>query len=225
MVKLDILSSEPLIPCCDLKNKALLAEESKLRAASTCDPTAIFTPNLTPPFVQVYARVVSLATHIGTCTAHGVLSAGTTLPFHLPVVIWVAYKLKGDIKRRAALKKEAKRRGLTLLILKKRNVAIPVAFSLLTPALTEIGGDLINDLVLEISGPGGPSEIMDIPMPSTDAAADSVGPGGGGGGASMFDIYTATTDGMQGQSASNLVRHLFKEIAGYGWLILFLGWL
>ncbi|QRV92577.1 Zinc finger, ZZ type protein [Ceratobasidium sp. AG-Ba] len=131
----DVLRLQPQKPCDALTNEELIAEESRCRR-------------------ELVRLVLSLSIHIGTCTTHGVLSAGTTLPIHVPVVVWVAYSLTKVAKRHKALRAEIRtnRPHVQLEKLKVKRFALPVVLGLISPVLSALGADILNDIVLTLVG-------------------------------------------------------------------------
>ncbi|KAG8739348.1 hypothetical protein FRC12_016347, partial [Ceratobasidium sp. 428] len=129
----DVLKLQPHKACRALTNEELIEEEAFCRK-------------------ELVRLVLSLSIHVGTCTTHGVLSAGTTLPLHLPVVVWVAYSLTKVARRHRALKIEVRsnRPHIELKKLKTRRFAVPVVLGLISPVLSALGADVLNEIVLTL---------------------------------------------------------------------------
>ncbi|KAG9108268.1 hypothetical protein FRC07_008468 [Ceratobasidium sp. 392] len=168
----DVLKLQPHKPCGSLTNEELIEEEAHCRK-------------------ELVRLVLSLSIHVGTCTTHGVLSAGTTLPIHVPVVVWVAYSLTKVARRHRALKIEIRdnRPKIELKKLKTRRFAVPVVLGLISPVLSALGADILNEIVLTLVGS---DTICSIGLPSVskpvDISGDSCAPGDG------FEFVTATGD-------------------------------
>src|SRR4051812_24737186 len=115
----DVLNLQPYRDCKTLDDTELVDQEAECRR-------------------EIVRLVLSLAIHVGTCTTHAVLSAGTSLPLHLPVVVWIAYSLTKTAKRHRALRTEiqTKRQGIKLKRLPAKRFAAPVALALLSPILS-----------------------------------------------------------------------------------------
>jgi hypothetical protein len=131
----DVLKLQPHKPCFSLTKEELVKEEAHCRR-------------------ELVRLVLSLSIHVGTCATHGALSAGTSLPIHLPVVVWIAYSLTKTARRHQALKLEIRnhRPGIQLQKLKARRFAAPVILGLISPILSALGADIINEIVLVLAG-------------------------------------------------------------------------
>ncbi|KAG8679194.1 hypothetical protein FRC08_017138, partial [Ceratobasidium sp. 394] len=168
----DVLKLQPHKACDSLTNEELIEEEAHCRK-------------------ELVRLVLSLSIHVGTCTTHGVLSAGTTLPIHLPVVVWIAYSLTKVARRHRALKTEvrANRPKIELKKLKTRRFAVPVVLGLISPVLSALGADILNEIVLTLVGS---DTICSIGMPSGGKPIDISGDSAAG--ESGFDFVTASAD-------------------------------
>jgi hypothetical protein len=131
----EVLHLQPYKPCGTLTNKELIDEEAHCRQ-------------------ELIRLVLSLTLHIGTCTTHAVLSAGTSLPLHLPVVVWIAYSLTKTARRHRALKAEVQvnRPRIQLKKLRTKRLAAPVVLALISPILSALGADIINEIVFTLAG-------------------------------------------------------------------------
>ncbi|KAJ1303476.1 hypothetical protein OPQ81_011663 [Rhizoctonia solani] len=131
---------------------------------------------------ELIRLVLSLSVHIGTCTTHGVLSAGTTLPFHLPVVVYIAYRLTKIAIRHRAIRTEAKtnRTGIQFRRLSSsgaKRLTGAMVLMILTPILAAVGADIVNEIV------------------STIAGSDSIAIANVGSSSSTFALGECSTDG------------------------------
>ncbi|KAF8736625.1 hypothetical protein RHS02_06268, partial [Rhizoctonia solani] len=107
--------------------------------------------------LELTRLVLSLSIHIGTCTTHGVLSAGTTLPIHLPVVVFIAYKLTKVALRHRAIRAEARinRRNIQFRKISSsrgKRLTGGIVLTILTPILSAIGADIVNDIICAVAG-------------------------------------------------------------------------
>ncbi|GAB1520862.1 hypothetical protein RhiTH_003951 [Rhizoctonia solani] len=132
------LSGRPIKPCKDMTTEELLEEELWHR-------------------LELTRLVLSLSIHIGTCTTHGVLSAGTTLPIHLPVVVFIAYRLTKVALRHRAIRTEAKinRRGIQFRKISSsrgKRLTGGIVLMILTPIFSAIGADIVNDIICAVAG-------------------------------------------------------------------------
>ncbi|ELU36989.1 ZZ domain-containing protein [Rhizoctonia solani AG-1 IA] len=132
------LSGRPIKPCKDMTTEELLEEELWHR-------------------LELTRLVLSLSIHIGTCTTHGVLSAGTTLPIHLPVVVFIAYKLTKVALRHRAIRAEARinRRNIQFRKISSsrgKRLTDGIVLMILTPIFSAIGADIVNDIICAVAG-------------------------------------------------------------------------
>ncbi|KAG8739179.1 hypothetical protein FRC10_006070 [Ceratobasidium sp. 414] len=193
-----VLKLQPHKACDGLTNEELIEEEAHCRK-------------------ELVRLVLSLSIHVGTCTTHGVLSAGTTLPVHLPVVVWIAYSLIKVAKRHRELKAEVRgnRPKIELKKLKTRRFAIPVVLGLISPVLSALGADILNEIVLTLVGS---DTICSIGLPS--AGKPVAISGGSAAGGSGFDFVTASADSnasnefnVTQQVSETAIQELFERWA------------
>ncbi|KAF8606757.1 hypothetical protein BDV93DRAFT_520385 [Ceratobasidium sp. AG-I] len=138
-----VLKLQPLKPCNVLSDDELLEEEVKTRG-------------------ELGRLVASLSLHIGTCAAHGALSAGASLPLHLPVVVWIAYSLTKCAKRYRLLRTELRqnRRHLKPKNMRNKRIAASIILGLLAPLLAALGADIISEIITALAG--GPDTILTV---------------------------------------------------------------
>lgn len=148
----EVLRLQPHKPCNRLSDKELIEEEAHCRK-------------------ELIRLVLSLSIHVGTCTTHGVLSAGTTLPIHVPVVVWVAYSLTKVAKRHRALRVEmlTQRKNIRPQKFKAKRYALPVVLGLISPILSALGADILNDIVLTLIGS---DALFNLGMPGKETFVD-----------------------------------------------------
>ncbi|CEL62436.1 hypothetical protein RSOLAG1IB_04792 [Rhizoctonia solani AG-1 IB] len=159
------LNSTPIKLCKDMTNEELLQEELSQR-------------------MELTRLVLSLSVHIGTCTTHGVLSAGTTLPLHLPVVVFIAYKLTKVALRHRAIKTEIKanRRGVQLRKISsggEKRLTAGIILVILAPILSAIGADIVNEIICTLAGTD-PIKIASIGSSSSTLALGECSEDGSG---------------------------------------------
>jgi hypothetical protein len=87
---------------------------------------------------KIWGGVASTSIHLGMA----IVSHGTTAVS----CIWAAYNLTRTVMRHRELKKEIKKRRLRCHRMRKRDRCVPLAISILTPGLGDMGGDLMNDV-------------------------------------------------------------------------------
>ncbi|CAE6498600.1 unnamed protein product [Rhizoctonia solani] len=168
------INSRPTKPCKDMSEQELIEEELWHR-------------------MELTRLVLSLSIHIGTCTTHGVLSAGTTLPLHLPVVVFIAYRLTKIALRHRAIKAEVKtnRSGIQFRRLSSgggKRLTGGIVLMILTPILAAVGADLVNEIVSAIAG-SDPIAIANIGSSSSTLALGECSADGSG-----TDFVLATGD-------------------------------
>lgn len=87
---------------------------------------------------KIWGGVASTSIHLGMAiVSHGASSVSC---------IWAAYNLTRTIMRHRELRKEIKKRRLRCHKMRKRDYGVPLAISILTPGLADLGGDLANDV-------------------------------------------------------------------------------
>lgn len=167
----EVLRLQPQKPCRALDDRELVDEEAHCRH-------------------EIIRLVLSLTLHVGSCTTHAVLSAGVTLPLHLPVVVWIAYSLTKTARRHRALKAEARanRPGVQFKQLQTKRIAPALVLAIISPILGALGADIINEIVFTLAG----SDNI-VNMGSSDSIKF-----GGDANASGFSIVTAG-DGSEHQ--------------------------
>ncbi|KAG8712946.1 hypothetical protein FRC11_013753 [Ceratobasidium sp. 423] len=176
------INSRPTKPCKDMTNQELIEEELWHR-------------------MELTRLVLSLGIHIGTCTTHGVLSAGTTLPIHLPVVIFIAYRLTKVALRHRAIKTEVKtnRSGLQFNKLSTssgKRLTGGIVLMILTPILSAVGADIVNEIVSAIAG----SNLVAIASLGSSSSTLALGECSADG--SGTDFVLATGDGSGSNDVS-----------------------
>lgn len=182
----DVLKLQPLKPCDALSDEELLDEEVKTRG-------------------ELGRLVASLSLHVGTCAAHGALSAGATVPFHLPAVVWIAYSLTKCAKRHRALRIELRQQHrchLKKKNMKNKRIAASIILGLISPILAALGADIISEIVTALAGS---DTLLHI-----GSSSDNSG----------FKVMTAKDDGVfqiDGSSDFNIT----KEVRGIPWKVNF----
>ncbi|CAE7053743.1 unnamed protein product [Rhizoctonia solani] len=176
------INSRPTKPCKEMTNQELVEEELWHR-------------------MELTRLVLSLSIHIGTCTTHGVLSAGTTLPLHLPVVVFIAYRLTKIALRHRAIRAEVKtnRSGVQFRRLSsggRKRLTGGIVLMILTPILAAVGADLVNEIVSAIAG-SNPIAIANIGSSSSTLALGECSVDGSG-----TDFVLATGDDTCGNDVS-----------------------
>ncbi|KAH7336833.1 hypothetical protein B0J17DRAFT_665003 [Rhizoctonia solani] len=162
------INDRPTKPCKDISDQELIEEELWHK-------------------MELTRLVLSLSVRIGTCTTHGVLSVGATLPIHLPVVIYIAYRLTKIALRYRAIKTEAKFRKQLSSSAGKRLTG-GIVLILLTPVLAAVGADLVNEIVFAISGTD-PIALANVGSSSSTLALGECSVDGSG-----IDFLLATGD-------------------------------
>ncbi|KEP54013.1 putative ZZ domain protein [Rhizoctonia solani 123E] len=176
------INSRPSKPCKDMTNQELADDELWHRTELT-------------------RLVLSLSIHIGTCTTHAVLSVGTTLPIHLPVVIFIAYRLTKVALRHRAIRTEIKtnRSGIQLRRLGSKGgkrLTGGIVLMILTPILAAIGADLVNEIVSIIAG-SNPIAIANVGSSSSKLTWGECSADGSG-----ADLVLATGDSSDSNDIS-----------------------
>ncbi|CAE6473483.1 unnamed protein product [Rhizoctonia solani] len=176
------INSRSTKPCKDMTNQELVDDELWHRTELT-------------------RLVLSLSIHIGTCTTHGVLSAGTTLPIHLPVVIFIAYRLTKVALRHRAIRTEIKtnRSGIQFRKLGSRGgkrLTGGIVLMILTPILAAVGADLVNEIVSAIAG-SNPVAIANVGSSSSTLTLGECSTDGSG-----ADLVLATGDSSDSNDIS-----------------------
>lgn len=162
----NVLKLQPLKPCHLLSDDEILEEEVRSRG-------------------ELGRLVASLSLHIGTCAAHGALSAGATLPLHLPVVVWIAYSLTKCARRHQALRIEFRqnRPHLKKKNMRNKRIAASLVLGLISPILAALGADIISEIVSVLAGQ---EQLLSI------GASGISGPGASNG-SPDFEIVTSQT--------------------------------
>ena len=153
---------------------------------------------------EVYAGIANLAIHMGSLGFHCV-TGGMMLPIHLPVILWIVYRLLRNMRRRKKLRAVALERKLKLKKISQRNVAIPTMLALLAPGLETLGAEGLNELVVDLHG--GPTGALGIHVHDMPNLLDGSGPIGGVQDQD-FHLYGATTAALSGNNfcLASLVR-------------------
>src|SRR5260221_7713139 len=169
----------------DLTNHQILLEECRKRE-------------------EVYAGVANLAIHMGSLGFH-CATGEMTLPLHLPVILWIVYRLLRNMRRRKKLRAAALQRKLKLKKIQLRNVAIPTMLALLAPGLEHLGAVGLNELVVDLHG--GPIGSVPIHVSDMPNILDGSGPIDGVQNQD-FHLYGATTAALSGNNfcLASLVR-------------------
>lgn len=119
------------------------------------------------------------------------------LPIHLPVILWIVYRLLRNMRRRKKLRAVALERKLKLKKISQRNVAIPTMLALLAPGLETLGAEGLNELVVDLHG--GATGALAIHVHDMPNLLDGNGPMDGVQNQD-FHLYGATTAALSGNN-------------------------
>ncbi|CUA77241.1 hypothetical protein RSOLAG22IIIB_06597 [Rhizoctonia solani] len=191
------INSRSTKPCRDMTDQELLDDELWHRT-------------------ELVRLVLSLSIHIGTCTTHGVLTVGATLPIHLPVVIFIAYRLTKVALRHRAIKTEVKtnRSGMKLKRLSSsggKRLTGGLILMILTPILAAVGADLVNEIVSAIAG-SDPVAIANVGSSLSELSLGECSTDNSG-----IDIVLATDDSSHsndisacGEASETIIEELLR---------------